>query len=91
MLFRSNFRAVPSFDAFSRYLLGSAPEAAPLAEAGPFGVWIGLWQQAWAPWLEIAKAMQEQAATKAPQAPAGELSGETIADAEQQEAKFATG
>jgi hypothetical protein len=60
-----NFRAVPSFDAFSRYLLGAAPEAAPLTDAGPFGAWIALWQQAWAPWLEAIKAIPEQADTKA--------------------------
>jgi hypothetical protein len=64
-----NFRAVPSFDAFGRYLLGSKSESTPLTEAGPFGLWLKLWQQAWAPWLEIAKAVQEtgektQAATK---------------------------
>jgi hypothetical protein len=85
-----NFRAVPSFEAFGRYLLGSAPEAAPAAESNPFGLWLNLWQQAWAPWLEVAKAMREKAETKAPPAPVAELADGASA-AGDQEPKYAAG
>jgi hypothetical protein len=42
-----NMRAVPSFEAFGRFL----------EQANPFAFWIQATQLAWAPWLEATRAM----------------------------------
>ena len=64
-----NFRAVPSFEAFGRYLLGPVSAAKPLAEAGPLGLWFDLWRQAWTPWLDAAAAMRSGAERQAAATP----------------------
>ena len=40
-----NLQAVPSFEAFGRYL----------ETVNPFAVWVGLAQMAWLPWIEAAR------------------------------------
>ena len=83
-----NFRAVPSFEAFGRYLLGAAAEAKPLAEAGPLGLWFDLWRQAWRPWLAVAEAMRAGAEAQT-SATAPELADRAAAAAGKREAEEA--
>jgi hypothetical protein len=54
-----NFRAVPSFEAFSRYLLGPTSEAPPLTAMHPFELWVDMWRRAWAPWLAAGESLRQ--------------------------------
>jgi hypothetical protein len=64
-----NLRAVPSFEAFGRYLFGPTMAASQLATANPFELWIDLWRRAWAPWLDGAESMQRIARGAAAETP----------------------
>jgi hypothetical protein len=60
-----NFRAVPSFEAFGRHLLGPTTEVPQLTVISPFDLWIRMWRRAWAPWLAAGESMRQIASDAA--------------------------